>query len=214
MGKITYNDKVKINELTNVPAINKVQDVDMNEIKTSVNTIYDALGTGTDTYSTSTSYVAGDMVIYNGMIYECTTATSGAWNSANWSLVPVVENDMINNNLLPQVYDSGWIEITQNDLSQGTVSSGYYAPAYRKIGNIVYLKGQVTGITTRASAIFTLPSGYYNNSNRLSFCTTNDNLEVNFIRVLNTGVVQIQQTTGTLSSGVNAFFDGISFTVD
>lgn len=89
MGKITYNDKVKINELTNVPAINKVQDVDMNEIKTSVNTIYDALGLGTDTYSTSTSYVVGDMVIYNGMIYECTTATSGAWNSANWSLVPV-----------------------------------------------------------------------------------------------------------------------------
>ena len=102
MGKITYNDKVKINELTDVPAINKVQDVDMNEIKTSVNTIYDALGTGTDTYSTSTSYVVGDMVIYNGMIYKCTTATSGAWNSANWSLVPVSVDEKINIELLPK----------------------------------------------------------------------------------------------------------------
>lgn len=89
MGKITYNDKVKINELTDVPDINKVKDVDMNEIKASVNTIYDVLGLGTDTFSTSTSYVVGDMVVYNGMIYECITATSGAWNSANWSLVPV-----------------------------------------------------------------------------------------------------------------------------
>lgn len=120
----------------------------------------------------------------------------------------------INEKLLPPVEDSGWIEIKQSDLSQGTVSSGYYAPAYRKIGNVVYLKGQVTGITTRASAIFTLPSGYYDTSSRLSFCTTNDSLEVNFIRILNTGVVQIQQTTGTLSSGVNAFFDGINFTID
>lgn len=102
MGKITYNDKVKINELTDVPAINKVQDVDMNEIKTSVNTIYDALGTGTDTYSASTSYVVGDMVIYDGMIYECTTATSGAWNSANWSLVPTFVDEKINEKLAPQ----------------------------------------------------------------------------------------------------------------
>ena len=89
MGKITYNDKVKINELTDVPAINKVQDVDMNEIKTSVNTIYDALGLGTDTFSTSTSYVVGDLVIYNGMIYKCITATSGTWDPADWSLVPI-----------------------------------------------------------------------------------------------------------------------------
>ncbi len=89
MGKITYNDKVKINELTDVPAINKVQDVDMNEIKTSVNDLYDALGLGTDTFSTSTSYVVGDLVIYNGMIYKCITATSGAWNPVNWSLVPI-----------------------------------------------------------------------------------------------------------------------------
>lgn len=120
MGKITYNDKVKINELTDVPAINKVQDIDMNEIKTSVNTIYDALGLGTDTYSTSTSYVVGDMVIYNGMIYKCTNATSGAWNSANWSLVPVSVDEKINRELLPKdiitVYRNADYSITQTSV--------------------------------------------------------------------------------------------------
>ena len=112
MGKITYNDKVKINELTDVPAINKVQDVDMNEIKTSVNTIYDALGTGTDTYSTSTSYVVGDMVIYNGMIYKCINATSGTWNPVDWSLVPIFENDMINESLLPKEINYCWASMS------------------------------------------------------------------------------------------------------
>ena len=111
-------------------------------------------------------------------------------------------------------YDTGWIEIKQSVLAQGTVGTGYYVPMYRRIGNVVYLRGQVTGVTTRASAIFTLPSGFYNTASRKSFCTTNDSLETNFIRVQNTGVVQIQQTSGTLSNGIQTYFDGISFTVD
>lgn len=117
MGKITYNDKVKINELTDVPAINKVQDVDMNEIKTSVNTIYDALGTGTDTYSTSTSYVVGDMVIYNGMIYKCITATSGTWNSANWNLVPIFVDANINDEIKGMLFENEYSESTKEGYS-------------------------------------------------------------------------------------------------
>lgn len=37
MAKITYTDKVKLTDDPNVQAINKVRDVDMNEIKTVVN---------------------------------------------------------------------------------------------------------------------------------------------------------------------------------
>ena len=40
-----------------------------------------------DAYSTSTSYVENDFVSYNNGIYVCVTATSGAWNSANWDLI-------------------------------------------------------------------------------------------------------------------------------
>jgi hypothetical protein len=46
MAKITYANKEFINENANIPAINKVQDTDLNEIKTVVN------GLVSDTYST------------------------------------------------------------------------------------------------------------------------------------------------------------------
>ena len=111
-------------------------------------------------------------------------------------------------------YDTGWIEITQSDLAQGTAGTGYYVPAYRRIGNVVYLKGYVNNVTTRASAIFTLPSGFYDPVNRRSFCATNDSLEIVYLRLVNNGVVQIQQSTGNFTSGITAIFDGISFTID
>lgn len=123
MGKITYNDKVKINELPDVPAINKVQDVDMNEIKTSVNTIYDALGLGTDTFSTSTSYVVGDLVIYNGMIYKCITATSGAWNPANWSLVPIFVDANINDEIKGMLFENEYSDSTTEGYSANYVNN-------------------------------------------------------------------------------------------
>lgn len=38
-------------------------------------------------FSTSATYALGDYVIYNGKLYECTTAvtTAGAWVAANWT---------------------------------------------------------------------------------------------------------------------------------
>lgn len=38
-------------------------------------------------YSASSTYAVGDYVLYNGLLYECTTAitTAEAWNSAHWS---------------------------------------------------------------------------------------------------------------------------------
>ena len=38
-------------------------------------------------FSTASTYALGDYVMYNGKLYECTTAvtTAGAWNSANWT---------------------------------------------------------------------------------------------------------------------------------
>lgn len=48
MAQITYANKEFINENASIPAINKVQDTDLNEIKTVVN------GLVSDTYSTDT----------------------------------------------------------------------------------------------------------------------------------------------------------------
>ena len=159
MGKITFNDKVKINELTDVPAINKVQDVDMNEIKTSVNTIYDGLGLGTDTYSTSTSYVEGNRVVYNGLIYECINATSGVWDIANWSLVPIIEYEGLNPVLLDNI-DTGWLALPLASGITAQSASDAYTPQYRKIGNVVYIEGCVKGATANNTVLATLPEGF------------------------------------------------------
>ena len=43
MAKITYDNKSYLNQNGSVPNVNKVNDTDMNEIKTVVNTNYDAM---------------------------------------------------------------------------------------------------------------------------------------------------------------------------
>lgn len=39
-------------------------------------------------FSTSSTYAVGDVVMYDGLRYRCTTAvsTAGAWNPSNWTL--------------------------------------------------------------------------------------------------------------------------------
>ena len=43
MAKITYDNKSYLNQNGSIPNVNKVNDTDMNEIKTVVNTNYDAM---------------------------------------------------------------------------------------------------------------------------------------------------------------------------
>lgn len=40
-----------------------------------------------DAFNTTLTYASGDYVMYNGKLYECTTAvtTPGAWNAGNWT---------------------------------------------------------------------------------------------------------------------------------
>lgn len=66
-----------------------------NEIDASnnnINNIRTALGINTSTYSSTSTYALGDLVVYNKMIYECTTAITSAeaWNQAHWTLVPII----------------------------------------------------------------------------------------------------------------------------
>ena len=50
-----------------------------------VKLLKEVTGTFTTTYSTSSNYVAGDIVVYSGKIYECTDNTTGNWDSTKWS---------------------------------------------------------------------------------------------------------------------------------
>lgn len=76
MAKITYDDKVALNEEPSVAEINKVTDDNMNEIKTSVNDLY-------DTVSTNTTDINNLETIANSL-GSYTTAT-GTYTTASWS---------------------------------------------------------------------------------------------------------------------------------
>lgn len=91
MAMITYDDKSNINTLPSIPAVNKITDLDLNEIKNVVNaTIISGLGLDTNTFSTSTTYSVGDLVVYDNKIYEFTSSHTGAWNDNDASLVPII----------------------------------------------------------------------------------------------------------------------------
>lgn len=55
MAKITYDDKVALNEEPSIAEINKVTDDNMNEIKSSVNDLYDTVSTNTSNISSLTT---------------------------------------------------------------------------------------------------------------------------------------------------------------
>lgn len=113
-----------------------------------------------------------------------------------------------NQNIGDYIYDTGWITITPTN---GTAGTGYYVPQYRRVGKLVTMRGYIT--VKNNTAMFTLPDGY-RPSARLTFAGTNDNRNVNEIRVVETGDVRLLGTTGTLSSGVACFLDNVSYFID
>ena len=38
-------------------------------------------------YSTSTLYIRGDVVMYDGQLYECITSTRGIWLPSHWEAI-------------------------------------------------------------------------------------------------------------------------------
>jgi len=74
---------------------NEINDLntDLTEEVTLLSNLKIALGLNVDTYSTSKNYAVGDRVIYNSQIYECITATSGAFDNTKWELIPLLINE-------------------------------------------------------------------------------------------------------------------------
>ena len=81
MAQITYADKSYLNENASVPAINKVQDTDMNEIKTVVNTNDTNVGDLTTlATNTKTSIVAAINELKNAEVYSTSEVkTNKVW---------------------------------------------------------------------------------------------------------------------------------------
>lgn len=99
--------------------------------------------------------------------------------------------------------DSDWITVSSfsNSWSAGTI-----APAYRKIGSKVYLRGRVTGGTGGATA-FTLPSGYQPSTTQSLVSCNASGPTLNQIGITTGGAVQPTVSTATS-------LDGLFFHVD
>lgn len=98
MPIITYSNKSYIYENSSVADINKVRDVDMNEIKDVINnTLIATLGLTTQTWSSGTTYSEGDIVVYNNLLYQnitgSSTTTNPASDTTNWEQTTILVND-------------------------------------------------------------------------------------------------------------------------
>lgn len=62
---------------------------DIDTAQTDINNAEAVIGNETDTYSASSTYALGDLVIYNSLLYKCTTAitVAEAWMVAHWTQV-------------------------------------------------------------------------------------------------------------------------------
>ena len=99
--------------------------------------------------------------------------------------------------------DSGWI--TVSSFSNGWGAGGI-APAYRKIGNRVQLRGQFSA-GTAATTAFVLPSGFHPTPSSSRYITGYSTTSVDVVLIDSLGNVQPQASATT-------WLDGITFLVD
>lgn len=99
--------------------------------------------------------------------------------------------------------DSGWITVSSFSNSWG---AGTVAPAYRKIGTKVFLRGRLSAGTAGATA-FTLPSGYQPSTAQSLVSCNASGPTLNQVSITTGGAVQ--PTVSTVTS-----LDGLFFHTD
>ena len=81
MAKLTYDDKIQMNENANIPAVNKGRAVDWNEIKTVVNTNDDNVGNLSNLNTTEKSNLVGAVNEVNSKLSKITSLWKGEKNT-------------------------------------------------------------------------------------------------------------------------------------
>ena len=77
-------------------------------------------------------------------------------NDFYWDSKSIIHNKKNLNELLK---DSGWVDITLLHGEKQTTNS-YYDPKYRKIGDLVILKGAILNVKKTATDLFQLPERF------------------------------------------------------
>lgn len=81
MAKLTYDNKIQMNENADIPAVNKGRAVDWNEIKTVVNTNDDNVGDLSDLNTTDKTSVVSAINEVNGKLSKITSLWKGEKNT-------------------------------------------------------------------------------------------------------------------------------------
>ena len=88
--------------------------------------------------------------------------------------------------------------------------SGFSLPGYRKIGDIVYLRGMITGGSVAAAPFFNLPVGYRISGGAYFIIASAGTPTANYIQVNTSGDVR---NVSTLPSNSWLSLDGVYFSV-
>lgn len=162
-NNITYADKTYLNENVDVPAINKVRDVDMNEIKSVVNNN----ASETDTNTQNISNITGTILWTNPNPTSSFSAQNITLNSSDYDMYEVLfygsttKADCLTSGRIPkgenvflcQVYDLGQGQFVRNrsgkyvDDTTLNITEGTQNGSSNNTQNIpVYVIGYKTGL--------------------------------------------------------------------
>ncbi len=116
-------------------------------LQNQINNIFSLIGTGVNEYEVDHKYSAGDLTIYNNIIYECIEDTNGKWDVSKWSILQLItDTKNINDKLLLNVHKKireasgkiGWKNKNQLDkaienfeITLETSDYDYYEIIYR-----------------------------------------------------------------------------------
>lgn len=138
MSKITYSDKVTLNENPNVADVNKVKADDLNEIKNVVNANDDNVGNISDLKTTDVSSVVNAV---NELVDKANYKIS---TSGNWTI---------------KKYDNGYVEMWLNEVANRTTSRFGNTSIYFGTYNFTYpielidIPINVNAISVKASTL-------------------------------------------------------------
>lgn len=121
MAKITYKNKVALSPQPSISAENKVTDADMNEIKTSVNTLYDNQGDLTSLTTTDKSNLVGAInELKDGEINSTTEVkTNAVWTDGKPIYKKVIRST------LPNLQPSGGASTADGNVAHGISNLGH-----------------------------------------------------------------------------------------
>lgn len=133
---------------TNLVTAAMVASVLQNMSVSYINRITDSALLGLKVFSTLQSYSVGDCVVYSGILYQCTTAHSGAWNGADFTAIGGTGSVTT-------------VSVVNANGFNGSVANASSTPAITISTTVTgLLKGNGTAISAAASGDVTTALGY------------------------------------------------------